>query len=167
MPDNREELKAYFDKNWLGWKKNANFDITKLYGKGTYKKNTNIKKAEYFINQAEETLFCTYNSKDEVVIPKGYTLKDLHNAYMNSKTALRYARTYGNEKRLALEEEYYKIADFYWNITKEQDKKMVDKFMKQAQLIKIQDNYDMREKNNKVQENMSLRRRIVAEDSPF
>ena len=57
--------------------------------------------------------------------------------------------------------------NFYFNITKEQDKKMVDKFMKEAQLIKIQDNYDLREKNNKVQENMSLRRRVVEEDSPF
>jgi len=163
----RDELKAYFDKNWLGWKKNADIDITKLYGKGTYKKNTNIKKAEYFIKQAEETLFCTYNNNDEVVIPKGYTLKDLYNAYMNSKTALRYARSTGNEKRLALENKYYDIANFYWNITKEQDKKMVDKFMKEVRLIKIQDNYDLREKNNKVQKNMSLRRRIVAEDSPF
>lgn len=163
----RDELKAYFDKNWLGWKKNANIDITKLYGKGTYKKNTNIKKAEYFINQAEETLFCTCNSKDEIVIPKGYTLKDLHNAYINMMTARRYAKTYGNEKRLALEEEYYKITDFYWNITKEQDKKLVDKFMKEAQLIKIQDNYDLRDKNNKVQESYSIRRRRMEENSIF
>ena len=42
-----------------------------------------IDEAEYFINQAEETLFCTYNSNDEVVIPKGYELKDLYNAYIN------------------------------------------------------------------------------------
>lgn len=119
------------------------------------------------MNQEDESLFCTYNSKDEVVIPEGYTLKDLYNAYINSKTALRYARSTGNEKRLALEDKYNDIVNFYWTITKEQDKKMVDKFMKQAQLIKIQDNYDLMEKNNKVQENMSLHRRIVAEDSLF
>lgn len=163
----RDELKAYFDKNWLGWKKNANIDITKLYGKGTYKKNTNIKKTEYFINQAEETLFYTYNSNDEVVIPKGYTLKDLHNAYINSKTALRYAKSTGNEKRLALEDKYNDIANFYWNITKEQDKKMVDKFMKEVQQIKIQDNYDLREKDNKVQESYSIRRRRMEENTWF
>lgn len=163
----RDELKAYFDKNWLGWKKNANIDITKLYGKGTYKKNTNIKKAEYFINQAEETLFCTYNSNDEVVISKGYTLKDFHNAYIKMMTARRYARTYGNEKRLALEDKCYDIMNFYWNITKEQDKKIADKFMKEVQKIKIQDNYDLREKNNKVQENHSERRRIMEENSIF
>lgn len=163
----REKLKKYIDKNWYGGKRNIDFDITKLYGKKTYKKNTNINKAEYFINQAEETLFCTYNCKDEVVIPKGYSLKDLYNAYINSKTALRYARSTGNEKRLALEEKYEDIANFYRNITKEQDKKMVDKFMKEAQLRKIQENYELREKNNKVQENYSIRRRIMEENSIF
>ena len=71
------------------------------------------------------------------------------------------------KKRLALEDKYRDIMNFYFNITKEQDKKMVDKFMKKVQLIKIQNNYDLREKNNKVQENMSLRRRVVEEDSPF
>ena len=86
---------------------------------------------------------------------------------MKCKTALRYAKSTSNEKRLALEDKYRDIMNFYFNITKEQDKKMVDKFMKEAQLIKIQDNYDLREKNNKVQENMSLRRRVVEENSPF
>lgn len=163
----REEIKKYIDKNWYGGNRYKDFDVTKLYDKKTYKKNTNIKKAEYFINQAEETLFCTYNSKDEVVIPKGYTLKDLYNAYMNSKTALRYAKSTGNEKRLALEDKYNDIANFYWNITKEQDKKVVDKFMKEVQQIKIQDNYDLIEKNNKVQESYSIRRRRMEEDTWF
>lgn len=36
--------------------KSKDFDVTKLYDKKTYKKNTNIKKAEYFINQADEIL---------------------------------------------------------------------------------------------------------------
>lgn len=161
----REEIKSYIDKNWYGGMKSKDFDVTKLYDKKTYKKNTNIKKAEYFINQADEILFCNYNSNG--IVPIGYSLKDLYNAYMKCKTALRYAKSTGNEKRLALEDKYRDIMNFYFNITKEQDKKMVDKFMKEAQLIKIQDNYDLREKNNKVQENMSLRRRVVEEDSPF
>ena len=161
----REEIKNYIDKNWYGGMKYKDFDVTKLYDKKTYKKNTNIKKAEYFINQADEILFCNYNSNG--IVPKGYSLKDLYNTYMKCKTALRYAKSTGNEKRLALEDKHRDIMNFYFNITKEQDKKMVDKFMKEAQLIKIQDNYDLREKNNKVQENMSLRRRVVEEDSPF
>lgn len=160
-----EELKKYFDKNWLGWKK-KNIDLTKLYGKGTYKKNTNIKIAEYFISQAEDPLFYTYNANNEIVIPNGYSLKDLHNAYMNMMTARRYARSYGNEKRLELEDKYYNIMNFYWNITKEQDNKLVEKFMKEVQLIKITENYE-RIENNKVQENLSLRRRRMPEDSWF
>ncbi|MGN1342821.1 MAG: hypothetical protein ACI4VL_06515 [Bacilli bacterium] len=163
----REEIKKYIDKNWYGGKKVNDFDITGLYGKKTYKKNTNIKKAEYFIEQAEEILFCTYNYGNEVVIPDGYSLKDLYNAYMNMMTARRYALSYGNEKRLALEDKYYNICKFYWNITKEQDKKIADKFMKEVRLIKIAENYERIEKNNKVQENYSLRRRIMEENSPF
>lgn len=162
------EIKKYIDKNWYKDKVNENtFDITKLNGKKAYKKNTNIKKAEYFINQAEEILFCNYNYSDEVVIPKGYSLKDLYNAYMNSKTALRYAKSTGNDKRLALEDKYNNIMNFYWNITREQDKKMVDKFMKDIRLTKIAENYERIERNNKVQENLSIRRRRIEEDSWF
>ena len=163
----RKEIKKYIDKCWYGGKKKNNFDITKLYDKKTYKKNTNIKKAEYFINQAEEILFCTYNKGNEIVIPKGYSLKDLYNCYMKMMTSRRYARTYGNEKRLALEDKYYDICNFYWNITKEQDKKIIDKYMKEAQLIKIAENYEMIEKRNKVQENYSLRREKEEEYSIF
>ena len=38
----REEIKRYIDKCWYGGKKKNNFDISKLYDKKTYKKNTNI-----------------------------------------------------------------------------------------------------------------------------
>jgi hypothetical protein len=112
-------------------------------------------------------LFCTYNKDNEIVIPKGYSLKDLNNAYMKMMTARRYAKTYGNEKRLALEDKYYKITEFYWNITKEQDKKLIDKYMKEAQLVKIAENYERIEKRNKVQENYSLRREKEEEYSIF
>ena len=86
---------------------------------------------------------------------------------MKMMTSRRYARTYGNEKRLALEDKYYDICDFYWNITKEQDKKIIDKYMKEAQLIKIAENYEIIEKRNKVQENYSLRREKEEEYSIF
>lgn len=163
----REEIKKYIDNCWYNGKRKSNFDTTKLYDKRTYKKNTNIKKAEYFIDQAEEILFCNCNKGNEIVIPKGYSLKDLHNAYMKMMTARKYAKSYGNEKRLALEDKYYKICNFYWNITKEQDNKMIKKFMKEMQLIKIAENYERIEQNNKVQENLSLRRRRIEEDSWF
>ena len=58
-----------------------------------------LRKAEYFINQADEILFCNYNSNG--IVPKGYSLKDLYNTYMKCKTALRYARSTGNEKKIS------------------------------------------------------------------
>lgn len=157
----KDEIKKYLDKNWYKDKQKPNIDIKKFYGKGVYKKNTNIKKAEYFINQAEEILFCTCNNGNEVVIPAGYSLKDLYNAFINSQTATKYACTYGNKKRLALINKYDEIANFYWNITKEQDKKIVDKFMKNMQLIKIAENCERIEKKNKEQKNLNLRRRKI------
>lgn len=165
----RDTIKKYIDKNWVEVEQEKKeFDIKKILESGkTYKKNTNIKKAEYFINQASDILFCNYNYTNEIIIPKGYSLKDLYNAYINSKTATRYARTYGNEKRLALEDKYDNIANFYWNITKEQDKKIIDKYMKEVQLVKIAENYERLENNNKVQNNYSLRRKIMEENTPF
>ena len=56
---------------------------------------------------------------------------------MKARTALRYNRTIGNDKRLKLEDKYNTIKNFYWDLSKEQDKKVVDMFMKQVQLDKI------------------------------
>lgn len=162
----REELKRYIDKNWYkGERKKKDFDITKLYGKGTYKKDTNINKAEYFIDQADKILFC--NSFSNEIIPNGYSLKDLYNIYMKYKTATRYAKSTGNRKRLALEDKYHNIREFYFNITKEQDKRIIDRYMKEAQLIKIAENYERLENGNKVQENYDIHRVREEEITPF
>lgn len=85
---------------------------------------------------------------------------------MKMMTARRYCRTTGNDKRLKLEDNYYKIKNFYWDLTIEQDKKVIDIFMKQVQLDKIASNYELI-KNNKVQENKSLKRRFCEEDKGF
>ena len=90
------------------------------------------------------------------IIPDGYSLRDLYFAYLKMMTSRMYNRTIGNDKRLRLEDNYYKIKNFYWKLTEEQDKKVVDKFIKQVQLDKIASNYE-RMKNNKVQENESLK----------
>ena len=82
---------------------------------------------------------------------------------MKARTALRYNRTIGNDKRLKLEDKYNKIKSFYWDLSKEQDKKVVEMFMKQVQLDKIASNYEIIN-NNKVQENESLRRRKYEEE---
>ena len=156
----RETIKKYIDKNWVDVKiGKESFDYGKIKDKSKiYKKDTNINKAEYFIDQADEILFCNYNYTCEERIPKCYSLKDLYKAYMKARTALRYNRTIGNDKRLKLEDKYNKIKSFYWDLSKVQDKKVVDVFMKQVQLDKIASNYEIIN-NNKVQENESLKRR--------
>lgn len=164
----REVIKKYIDKNWSNLKiEKEPFDYGRIKDKSKiYKKNTNINKAEYFIDQADEVLFCNYNYMGEGRIPKGYSLKDMYNAYLKMMTARMHSRTIGNKKRLKLEDNYYKIKNFYWDLSKDQDKKVVDKFMKQVQLNKIASNYE-RIKNNKVQENESLKRRFCEEDKGF
>lgn len=164
----REVIKKYIDKNWSNLKiEKEPFDYGRIKDKSKiYKKNTNINKAEYFIDQADEVLFCNYNYTGEGRIPKGYSLKDRYNAYLKMMTARMHSRTIGNKKRLKLEDNYYKIKNFYWDLSKDQDKKVVDKFMKQVQLNKIASNYE-RIKNNKVQENESLKRRFCEEDKGF
>ena len=161
----RETIKKYIDKNWVDVKvEKEPFDYGKIKDKSKiYKKDTNINKAGYFIDQADEILFCNYNYTGEERIPKGYSLKDLYKAYMKARTALRYNRTIGNVKRLKLEDKYNKIKNFYWDLSKEQDKKVVDMFMIQVQLDKIASNYEIIN-NNKVQENESLKRRKYEEE---
>lgn len=160
----REEIKKYIDKNWKKIKiEKEPFDYKKIKDKSKiYKKDTNINKAEYFIDQANEILFCNYNFTGEERIPKGYSLKDLYKAYMKARTALRYCRTIGNDKRLKLEDNYNRIKNFYWDLSIDQDKKVIDCFMKKVQLEKIAINYEIM-KNNKVQENESLKRRNTEE----
>ena len=161
----RETIKKYIDKNWVDVKvEKEPFDYGQIKDKSKiYKKDTNINKAEYFIDQADEILFCNYNYTGEERIPKGYSLKDLYKAYMKARTALRYNRTIGNNKRLKLEDKYNTIKNFYWDLSKEQDKKVVDMFMKQVQLDKIASNYEIIN-NNKAQENESLKRRKYEEE---
>ena len=68
-------------------------------------------------------MFCNYSYTNEKIVPDSYSLKDLYNAYMNSKTELRYSRSIDTNKRLALEDKYNEIVSFYLKLTKEQDGK--------------------------------------------
>lgn len=158
----RDKIKNYIDKNWDKCKDTIIYNNSRVY-----KKDSNIKKVEYFINQADKILFCNCDYTNKALIPNGYSLKDLYNAYMNSRTALKYCRSTSIEKRLELEEKYNDIIKLYLELTKEQDKKMVDKFMKEMQLIKIAENYERIESNNKVQKDFSIRRERILEDTGF
>ena len=143
----RDEIKNYIDNRW-----GVRID------KNTYKKNTNIRKAEYFIDQADKLLFCNCNNTGEERIPKGYSLKDLYKAYMNMMTAKNYNAIENIDKRLEAEDKYYNILKFYWNLSKKEDKKMVDKFIEKVKKDKISAEYE-RLRNNKVQKNEIVRRR--------
>ena len=143
----RDEIKNYIDNRW-----GVRID------KNTYKKNTNIRKAEYFIDQADKLLFCNCNNTGEERIPKGYSLKDLYNAYMKMMTAKNYNAIENIDKRLEAEDKYYNILKFYWNLSKKEDKKMVDKFIEKVKKDKISAEYE-RLRNNKVQKNEIGRRR--------
>ncbi len=158
----REKIKAYIDKNWYDKLNNTKKD--KEYKK-TYKKNTNIKKIEYFIDQAEDILFCNYCTED--TIPKEYSLKKLYNAFMKMRTAKRNIGKISNKKLLKADDDYYKLMEFYWNITKEQNNKYANDFMRKVKQEKINNNYDILVKSNKVQENLSIRNRIFDENIGF
>ena len=153
----RDLIKNYIDKNW--YKNNVKRDKINYANLKIYKKNANINKAEYFINQGEEVLFCNYCSEN--VIPKGYSLKDLYYAYVKyiSQFVIN-----GKKGRLALEQKYYEIKNFYFEITKEQDKKNSNEFMRKIRISKIKENYELKLEDNKVQENLSRRNRIFEED---
>lgn len=144
----RDDIKNYIDNCW-----GVKID------KRTYKKNTNIRKAEYFIDQADILLFCNCNNTGEERIPKGYSLKNLYKAYMNMMTARKYDVINDNDKVLKAEDNYYKILDFYWKLTKKEDTKMSKAFMKKVRLQRIAEEYERRENNNKVQKNEIVRRR--------
>ena len=111
----RDEIKSYIDKNWIKNMNNCESNKRKVY-----KKNTNINKAEYFIDQSDDILFCNYNYTNDILIPKDCTLKKLHSAYMKSRTATKYCGKYIKSNNWAEKEKidsnYNRIKDFYYKI---------------------------------------------------
>jgi|GEM_PF-6287494 len=144
----REDIKNYIDKNWL------NIVDNESERKAVYKKSANINKAEYFIDQCEEVLFCNYNNTNEEMIPKGYSLKDLYNAYIKKLSAMVYCGKYIKSNNWAEKEKidnrYNDIKDFYYSITKDKDKIINDEYMFEAKLNIIRAN-SKSNNDNKVQ----------------
>lgn len=167
----RTAIKGYIDKNW--------FDVDNLYDKKethnkkkVYKKNCNIILADYFINQSSKRIFCNFNySKEEKL---KYTLKQYYNEYLKSDNAkLKLIRE--NIEKPMSEETYLKkiekiekrfndIFNYYYTISKKNNIKTQNDFMKSVRLNKILNNYEKKENSNKVQ---SIRRRIIEEDVSF
>lgn len=137
----RDVIKNYIDKNWIDL---PNVKSKKISGKKkVYKKNANINIAEYFIDQNVDILFCNYNYTNNNLIPKGYTLKNLYKAYMKSRTTYHYCRKYFNnwDKKLKIDNDYQIIKNFYYELSREQDEKEANVFMKKVQINKISENY--------------------------
>ena len=77
---------------------------------------------------------------------------------MNMMTAKNYNAIENIDKRLKAEDKYFNILKFYWNLSRKEDKKMVDKFIEKVKKDKISAEYE-RLRNNKVQKNEIERRR--------
>lgn len=155
----REIIKKYIDKNWINVsniKDKQDFDINKIKAKKVYKKNCNIKIADYFIQQSSKILFCNYNYGNSKNLD--YTLKQYYYEYLKMDSAKRKLYKENANNNLA-EDEYLKrynkieskfklIENYFYDVTKEQKEKKEYEFMKQIKYSKIKDNYS----DNKVQD---------------
>ena len=86
----REIIKKYIDKNWINVSNitdKQDFDINKIKAKKVYKKNCNIKIADYFIQQSSKILFCNYNYGNSKNLD--YTLKQYYYEYLKMDSAKR------------------------------------------------------------------------------
>lgn len=141
----RNEIKKYIDKYW--------FDVPNIYEKldvkkKVYKKNSNIKIADYFINQCSDVLFCNHNFGEEEKLK--YSLKEYYREYLKMINAKK--RLYAKHRESPMEEDKYlrlydkieskfnAIEKYLYDISKEQDKKNEIDYMKRVQLDKIKDN---------------------------
>jgi hypothetical protein len=135
----RNVIKEYIDKNW--------FDVPNIYdkkrfGKKVYKKNCNIKMADYFIAQSEKILFCDGNFGEEEKLK--YSLKEYYREYLKADSGKR--RLYAKHRENPMSEDKYlkalekieskseMIEKYYYDMTKEKDKKEAEAFMKKVQL---------------------------------
>lgn len=148
----RNALKEYIDRNWKEIE-----DVNKENGSNekAYKKICNIKIADYFIAQTEDILFCNCNYGESDKLK--YSLKEYYNESLKSRS--KKERMYKNniiapisEKKQLKElnkadEKLNEIKEYYLEITKENEKKENDNYMKKVKVHKIKENY------NKVQEN--------------
>lgn len=144
----RDIVKDYIDKNWIeipNAHEKEPFDFKK---KKVYKKDCNIKLADYFIAQCEKVLFCDCNSGEEEKLK--YSLRNYYNEHLKVDSQLR--RLYSKHRDNPMtEEKYLKALDkieskleiiksYYFDITREQDNLAAKEFMNKVQLGKIKEN---------------------------
>ena len=121
----RDIIKQYIDKNWIdvpSLNESVPFDIKKL-GK-VYKKNCNIRLADYFIKQSSKVLFCNVGKTEKLK----YTLRDYYYSYlkMDSDRKKLYARHIKKpmsevkflERLEKIEAKFKDIENYFWSISK-------------------------------------------------
>lgn len=145
----RNHIKKYIDKNWINIPKiyeNKNFYIKKQ----VYKKECNIKIADYFIDQSLEIRFLNCNFSGEKDFD--YTLKDYYSEYMKGKSLKeRLHKKYISNKvsQLGYERQLHKaeirfnlIQDYFYSISKEREEKVQKEYMNKVKKTKIRENYN-------------------------
>lgn len=141
----RNLIKDYIDKNWSNIPSDKSDNARK---EKAYKETTNIKIADYFIDQSSEVRFvnCNYSEKKDF----DYNLRDYHREYMELKSRKHKLNErhrlnpMSEEKYLKqltrIEAPFKKIEDYLYSITEEQDKKDQREYMKKVRLSKISQN---------------------------
>lgn len=166
----RNVIKNYIDKNWIDVDNNISENNSN--NKKVYKKNCNIKLADYFIDQSAKRLFCNYNYGNEE--PLKYSLKQYCSEYLKLKNKIRKLNKEQIkslmtdeefiEKYNKIESKFKEISEYFYNISKEDDEKKALEFMAMVRRNKIAENYDNIKNDNKVQINSN---RIIDDNSPF
>lgn len=150
----RNAIKEYIDKNWNDIKDDIKENDN---NKKVYKKTCNINIADYFIAQTEDVLFCNYNFGESEKLK--YSLKEYYRETLKSRSKKErmYSENIVNpisEKKQLKElnkadEKLNDIKEYFLDMTKADDKKENDRYMKKVQIQKIKENY------NKVQKNIN------------
>lgn len=149
----RNLIKDYIDNKWIKIPKvyeKEPFDINDIDKKKVYKKNCNIKMADYFINQGDKILFCDCNFSNEEKLK--YSLKDYYREYLKVDGAKRklyhqnIITPMSEEKFLQrlnkIESKFKMIENYFYNITIEEKIREEKEYMKKVQLSKIAENYN-------------------------
>lgn len=144
----RDVVKDYIDKRWFKETNVEENDSLNSNKKKVYKKDCNIKIADYFIAQCEKVLFCDCNFGEEEKLE--YSLRNYYNESLKVDSQLRrlYAKHRDNpmtekkylEKLDKIKSKLEMIKSYYLDITKEQDNLLAKEFMNKVQLGKIREN---------------------------
>lgn len=140
----RNLIKKYIDKRWVDIEnlyEVKEFDLSKLneiksIGGEAYKKTTNIGTLFYIGKQSVKPLYCNYPKNNELK----YSLKQLYNEKVKLDTELLNNKDYQHGVdgvKEKVESKYLEMLNYYYSITKEQDKKNKISLIKKRSIITL------------------------------